>query len=44
MVPVVPQRLLPTVVTADPRPVTPAYDMDAAFMSFRQHESGIHAL
>jgi hypothetical protein len=31
-------------VTADPGPAIPSYDVDAAFMLFQQHESGIHAL
>ena len=31
-------------VTADPRPAIPSYDMNAAFMSFQAHESGIHAV
>jgi hypothetical protein len=26
------------------RPVIPSYDMNAAFMSFQQHERGIHAV
>ena len=43
-VPAVPQSLLRTPVTADPRPAIPSYDMNAAFMSFQAHESGIHAV
>jgi hypothetical protein len=43
-VPVVPQSLSYAVVTADTGLVTPAYDMNAAFMSFQPHESGIHAV
>jgi hypothetical protein len=31
-------------VTADPGPALSSYDVDAAFMSFQPHESGIHAL
>jgi hypothetical protein len=42
--PVLPQRLLYTLVTADPGPALPSYDMDAAFMSSQPHESGIHAV
>jgi len=30
--------------TADTWPTAPAYDMNAAFMSFQPHESGIHAV
>jgi hypothetical protein len=31
-------------VTADPGPAPSSYDVNAAFMSFEQHESGIHAV
>jgi hypothetical protein len=31
-------------VTNDRRPPPRGYDMDAALMSFEQHERGIHAL
>jgi hypothetical protein len=40
----VPQSLLCTPVTPDPGPVTSSYDLNAAFMSFQPHESGIHAV
>jgi hypothetical protein len=43
-VPVVPQRLLRTPVTADTLPAHALYDMNAAFMPFQQHERGIHAV
>jgi hypothetical protein len=43
-VPVVPQSLLRTAVTADTGPAASSYDMNAAFMSFQPHESGIHAV
>jgi hypothetical protein len=43
-VPVVPQNLLCTPATADPRPVGLFNGMNAAFMSFQPHERGIHAL
>src|ERR1700749_3332494 len=42
-VPVVPQSLSRTLVTARYRPGTPSYGVNAAFMSFQPHESGIHA-
>jgi hypothetical protein len=41
---VVPQSLSCTPVTAGTGPLIPSYDMDAAFMSFQPHESGIHAV
>jgi hypothetical protein len=44
VVPVVPQSLLRTSVTADPGPAVPSYDVNAAFMSFQPHESGLHAV
>ena len=44
MVPVVPQSLPHTSVTADPGPAVPSYDLNAAFMSFQPHESGVHAV
>jgi hypothetical protein len=31
-------------VTADPGPALPSYDVNAAFMAFQPHESGIHAV
>jgi hypothetical protein len=43
-VPVVPQSLLCPPVTADPGPPLSSYGMNAAFMSFQPHESGIHAV
>ena len=43
-VPVVSQSLSFTPVTADPGPAVPSYDLNAAFMSFQPHESGIHAV
>jgi hypothetical protein len=43
-VPVVPQSLSCAAATADTGPVIHSYDMDAAFMSFQPHESGIHAV
>jgi catechol 2,3-dioxygenase-like lactoylglutathione lyase family enzyme len=43
-VPVVPQSLLRTPVTADTLPAYSSYDMNAAFMPFQQHERGIHAV
>jgi hypothetical protein len=43
-VPVVPQSLLRAGVTADTGQVTSLYDVNAAFMSFQLHESGIHAV
>jgi hypothetical protein len=43
-VPVVPQSLSPTPVTADLGPAPSLYDMNAAFMSFQPHDSGIHAV
>jgi hypothetical protein len=44
VVPVVPQSLSYTPVTVDPGPVLPSYSVNAAFMSFEQHGSGIHAV
>jgi hypothetical protein len=43
-VPVVPQSLSRTAVTADSGAALSSYDMNAAFMSFQPHESGIHAV
>jgi hypothetical protein len=43
-VPVVPQSLLCAPVTADPGSGMFFIDMNAAFMSFQQHGSGIHAV
>jgi hypothetical protein len=43
-VPVVPQSLLRTPVTADTLPAYSSYDLNAAFMPFQQHEGGIHAV
>jgi hypothetical protein len=43
-VPVLPQSLSFTPVTADTGPLPSSYDMNAAFMSFQPHESGIHAV
>jgi hypothetical protein len=40
----VPQTLLRTPVTADTGPALPSYDLNAAFMSCQEHESGIHAV
>jgi hypothetical protein len=42
-VPVVPQSLSCAPVTAGTGPAVPSYDVNAAFMSFQPHESGIHA-
>ena len=44
VVPVVPQSLSRTAVTADSGAALSSYDMNAAFMSFQPHESGIHAV
>ena len=44
VVPVVPQSLLCPPVTPDPGPALSSYDVNAAFMSFQPHESGIHAV
>ena len=44
VVPVVLQSLLYAPVTADPGPAFPSYDVNAAFMSFQPHESGIHVV
>jgi hypothetical protein len=44
VVQVVPQSLLYAPVTADPGPALSSYDLNAAFMSFQPHESGIHAV
>jgi hypothetical protein len=43
-VPVMPQSLSYAAVTAGTGPALSSYDMNAAFMSFQRHESGIHAL
>jgi hypothetical protein len=43
-VPVVPQSLSRTPVTADPGPALSSCIMNAAFMSSQPHESGIHAV
>jgi hypothetical protein len=43
-VPVVPQSLSCATVTTDAGSAGPFYDMNAAFMSFQPHESGIHAV
>jgi hypothetical protein len=43
-VPVVPQSLSPTPVTADPGRALPSYDVNAAFTSSQPHEGGIHAV
>ena len=43
-VPVVPQRLPYAPVTADTGPGPAWYDMNAAFMSYQQHELGNHAV
>jgi hypothetical protein len=44
VVPVVPQSLSCTAVTAGTGPAICSYDMNAAFMSSQPHESGIHAV
>jgi hypothetical protein len=44
VVPVVPQSLSFTPVTAGTGPALHGYGMNAAFMSFQPHESGIHAV
>ena len=44
VVPVVPQSLSRTPVTADPGPAASSYDVDAAFMSSQPRESGIHSV
>jgi hypothetical protein len=44
VVPVVPQSLSYAPVTAGTGPAIPSYDLNAAFMSFEPHESGIHAV
>jgi hypothetical protein len=43
-VPVVPQSLSCTPVTAGTGPAISSYDVDAAFMSFQPREGGIHAV
>ena len=43
-VPVVPQSLSCPPVTPDSGPALSFNDMNAAFMSFQPHESGIHAV
>jgi hypothetical protein len=44
VVPVVPQSLSCAPVTAGTAPAISSYDLNAAFMSFEPHESGIHAV
>jgi hypothetical protein len=44
VVPVVPQSLSSTPVTAGTGPALFSYDVNAAFMLFKRHESGIHAV